>query len=760
MKKYTKNLLMSLMMLAVLLIPAAAAEVTAFPVPATDESGVTRWGYMNDNGKEITEFIYTSAAEFDETGLAAVTNAEGQLALIDQSGDAVTDWLEIPDAVESDGVYQALDYGDHIEYYSGNGRLAGSIEGAEGFPGDGLVVTAAEIDGKTLYGYRALDGGEDAFAIEPQYQEAGAFSDGRALVRTQRGIYAVIDTAGEVLKELPEGAVPTTLEIYVDTAVILKMQDKYALYSLDTMQFATSFAYDEILPFDHLTARCRVDNKWGLITSIGATIIEPTYPYLSYMGEGVYAARGTDMGAAAVSEMGEVLYRAYTYVGGFQTFSHGLSWHGNMEGDVVFFNVGGTFAKPLKDVENPKVLTSSVARVTREGVTCYVDIYSGKTVYTTARSYTLENGLKITSERYEKYLGMRADGTEYGYSVEYPQLSGMEDAAVQTKINDTIRSFFVSGPNGAQDRSLDANYGFSVEGQVLVVWANGVSGLDTSAVVWNDSIGLDLRTGERYTVYDSLLVDEGLTVLSRLLPDGSPYYGYPRMDAEGVTFFRNHPATVGREPYTESIRLTFEELAAAIDYDSACYRALSGFQGVVFADVSYDHWAFRTIASVAQKGWMQGSDGRFDPSRRVTNAEAMATVRRVLGLADGVMPLVEESAWYASDVGGVYEAGLLDGFSEPWFHLGDQMTRADVMQLMANALQKKGVRVPSAETCDEILAGFADGGEVSSARKTAAALCVQNGIIQGNESGLRANHTITRAEFAQILLNFAAKSAG
>lgn len=782
MKRYLKTLLLSLLTPALLTCAAGVAGASVFPAPSTDEAGVTRWGYLGDGGKKVTDFIYNSASEFDAAGLAAVTNEDGAFALIGQDGELVTDWLEMPDKTASDGKYKALDYGKRIDYYDSSGHLAGSIEGASGFPGDGLVVTSIRSGRRMVYGYAPLqpeaqsdvaeeeastaagesgetpgpDEEEDSgFAIPPQYQSAGAFRKGRALVQTDTGAYAVINTRGLVLKELPEGAVPTALDIYADTTVILEMQGKYALYSLDSMQFATTFAYDEILPFDRGAARCRVGNLWGLITPNGSVVMEPTYPYLSYMGEGVYAARGTDQGASAVSETGKVLYTTDTYVGGFQTFSHGLSWHGNLDGSVVFFNTHGLCSAPLSGVENPQVLTSRTARVTQDGTDTYVDIYTGKTVYRNGRSYSFSDGLSITAESYEKYLGMRADGTEYGYHVEYPQLSGLEDEAVQATINDALRSFFLSGPSGTQDRSLEATFGFSVEGQVLVVWANGVSGLGDAATAWCESIGLDLSTGARYTVYESLFNSSAPSLLAELLPSGPPYYESPRMDAGGVTFFCSHPAEKGSEPYTESVRLTFEELASAIDFDSACYRALSGFQGVVFEDVPYGHWAFAATAEAAHRGWMQGSGGSFRPGSLLTSAEAVATVARMLSLPAGAMPQVPDGAWYAAEAGAAWESGLLEGFSEPWLHLQEPLARADAMQLLANALLRRGAQLPQAEECGELLAAFADGADTPPGRRTAAALCVREGLVQGSGGALRPSDAFTRAEFAQVLMNFA-----
>lgn len=744
-----KQKLLLAVLLAAMMAVCAGAVNTVFPVPATDESGVTRWGYLNENGKQITPSEYTSASEFDETGLAAVTDPEGRAALLNSRGESVTGWLEAPLSIASDGVYHALRYEERVDYYDGKGVLAGSVAGAEGFPGDGLIAaSAADEEGTLRYGYATLEG---ELVIEPRFTAVGAFHGGRALARAENGAVCILDREGQTLEELPAEAEPTSLDIYDGGVVILRMHDKYALYSTDEMKFITTLSYDELLPFDRTTARCRVGNLWGLVRADGSVALEPTYPYLSYMGEGVYAARGTDLGAAAVDETGEVLYRVETYVGGFRTFESGLSWHGDLSGNVVFFNANGTFAKTVAGIESPSVMTAQIVRVVREGTEEYLNIYTGKTVYSTAREYTLPDGSRITTERYERYLGMRDDGTEYGYYVQYPHLSGLADGALETRINDAISAFFVSGPTGTQDRSLDATYGFSIEGRVLVVWASGVSGLDNSAAIWNDSIGIDLDTGDTYITYDSLFKPDSAIALSRYLPKGAPYFGSARMDSRGVTFFRNYPATAGEEPYAESVRLSFEELAPILDFDGACYRALSGFRGVVFEDVPYDHWAFHVIGAVAREGWMLGSEGEFRPSGLLTQAEGMATLSRVLGLADGTMPLVDESKWYASDVGALYESGLLDGFEEPWFSLEQPMTRGDAMQLMAGALRKRGAKALSARELEKILADCIDGDEIPLARRAAAALCIKHGIIQGGEYGAAAARPFTRAEYAQML---------
>lgn len=742
---------------ALAVAPAGAAfSGTLFAVPETGMDGVERWGYMNESGKLVIESSYAAADPFDESGVAAVYNDKGEAALISQTGKVLTGWQPAPSAVEFENSIAAFRYADQTVFFRADGTQIGTYSGAVGFPADDRVCVKIGTGDAARYGYVSLEG---ETVIEPVYTDAGQFTVGRALVRDEKGNCHLIGPDGRELAALPAGAVPVKLEIYHKNVIILRNpNNKYALYSVEEMKFLTSYAYDEMLPFDDACAMIRVGTNWGLLSSVGVEAVAPAYPYMSAMGGGMYAVRGLDSGAAVINEEGKTLYRTDTYVGGFQTFRYGLSWHGTMDGAIVFFNASGTLSKTVENIENPVVVASSVARVERGGETQYINIYNGKLLHSNARAYDLENGLHISTEVYEKYLGMRDDGTEYGWRIEYPSVTGMKDETVQDQVNTVLRDFFTAGPPELTSRiGLTATYGFSVEGKVLVVWAAGVTDQGDAAALWNSSIGVDLTTGARYTAGEDLFNDDVLTVTSSLLPQEAPYYGNPRMDAAGVTFFRNYAASGTAQPYTESMHLTFEELGRAINFDGPCYRALTGFTGTVYADVPYGHWAFESISKVSARGLMTGDGSSFRPNDPILTAEVCAAVKRALKLPDGTLPGVDESKWYAQEVGGVFEAGLLKGFDTYRFRPEQVMTRADAMQLLANVLEKQN-RAGSEMSAAQIeaqLAPFADGGRVPDNRKAAVALCVRTGLVQGDEKGLRPADAFTRAEFAKLLLSIA-----
>ena len=74
----------------------------------------------------------------------------------------------------------------------------------------------------------------------------------------------------------------------------------------------------------------------------------------------------------------------------------------------------------MTGIENPQIVAATVACVQRNGKTQFINMYNGRVLYENVREYRLEGGIKVTTEVYEKYLGMNDDGTEYGWYINIP----------------------------------------------------------------------------------------------------------------------------------------------------------------------------------------------------------------------------------------------------------------------------------------------------------------------------------------------------
>lgn len=812
--KTTKSLLCMVGFCMAFSVSAHAVSINLFPVEYTDQSGDTLWGYMNEKGTLEIDYIYTSAQIFDTLGFAAVTNELGQTALLDTDGTQCTAWLEGIVSVEYDNKTIALRTDAQTTYIDNNGNLIATIEDALGFPNDDLVCVlrvpetdpeatteeAAEIDTvenpettvvadqTPLYGYVDLD---NQMVIAPSFTQASEFQSGRALVLMADGLYHQIDTAGNSTSTLPVGAIPANLTISSDDLVILQSADnKYGVYSLAESSFVTSFIYDTILPFSGGVAQVQRDGLWGLLDASGAEIMAPTYPYMTALGENMYAVHGTDGSAACINAQGASIYQTDAYVGGFDSFRHGLSWHGTLDGSVMIYNAAGTFARTFENADSATIVTTSVARLVHDNQVRYVDIFNNQTLLTITRSDTLDTEfgtLTVTSKTYERWLGMYDDGTDYGWTITYPVISGFDDDILQTQINTALSDFFMQGPSSiTENLPITSTYGFAIEGDVLVVWANGTIGSGKSAYLWNESCGIDLTTGQSYDVLHDLLDGDYFTVLSSLLPQGENY-GNPRMGAQGITWYRNRSAASTGTPYADTIFLTYEQMAETVQFNGACYASLTGIAIPSFTDVPSTHWAYPTVSIAVGQGLMQGYTTQdvpseianvvdlvfsnateeptetadattiespllfyFFPNANVSQKEVFIAFAQLLDY----FPTATNSSEiaYGDAMAALYDAGLLSRFN---LQPNSTLTRLELMQFLADVYLMQGVEAPTEDEMDALLSPFADAAALTNeSMRQAVAICLQQGIINGDGTQLALTSNVTRAALAKVCATF------
>ena len=413
---------------------AAGAVGNIFPASRTDIDGVTRSGYLDEEGRAVLPFAYASAGEFAPCGLAAVEDEKWQTAVIDREGKLIVDYTESPVSVDFSDSMIAYRYADHSVYYTLSGTKLGSYPGAEGFFENGLLLCRNAQTGRYSF---VKEDGTAAFAAE--YAAAGAFSDGLALVRGLNGAYLVIDTTGATKATLDAGADPVYYTVYGGDTVVMTNGTNSALYSISKGEYLTDFLYKTISEFRDGAAMVRQINRWGLIGTNGKLLTAPAYYYLSYMGDGLYAARSEDGSASAVDANGNIAYRTMSYVGGFNELRYGLSWHGMADGSLIFFKKNGGYFASLKNAENPTLLSENVVRVTQDETTKYINLSTGRTLLAQAASFDLGSGITAKTVHYEKFMGYQSDGAEHGWNVDFPEISGLADAKVQKSINDDIR---------------------------------------------------------------------------------------------------------------------------------------------------------------------------------------------------------------------------------------------------------------------------------------------------------------------------------
>lgn len=159
--------------------------------------------------------------------------------------------------------------------------------------------------------------------------------------------------------------------------------------------------------------------------------------------------------------------------------------------------------------------------------------------------------------------------------------------------------------------------------------------------------------------------------------------------------------------------------------------------GQIFSDIPTGHWAAGEINWANRMGYMNGTEGRFNPDEAITCQQMWMVLARLTGSYPANM--ADARRW-------AVEGGFADGSSPTAPVARHQLVTA----LYRCAYLKGGVSRSNAS-----LAGYADSRVVPSAARDAFAWAVANGIVSGTSGNrLEPNGTLTRAQFAVILYRY------
>lgn len=221
------------------------------------------YGFMTEEGEEITPYIYEQAAPFSE-GLACVF-LDGKYGFIGKNGETELPFIYDQASSFTEGLaYFRIgdDYGfmDH----EGNVVLRPDCDSVSSFQ-EGRAYFS--IDG--LYGYLDKTG---RIIVEPIYEDAGYFRDGLAMVM-RNGCYGVMGIEGE------EVLSPEYDDIDIEDGFIIAEKDglKYC-FDREGRQCLKE-GWDSIGVCEGVFRVWR-NEKIGLIDSDGKVLLEPNYDSL------------------------------------------------------------------------------------------------------------------------------------------------------------------------------------------------------------------------------------------------------------------------------------------------------------------------------------------------------------------------------------------------------------------------------------------------------------------------------------------------
>lgn len=172
-----------------------------------------------------------------------------------------------------------------------------------------------------------------------------------------------------------------------------------------------------------------------------------------------------------------------------------------------------------------------------------------------------------------------------------------------------------------------------------------------------------------------------------------------------------------------------------------------------FDDLEPVAWAKKPIEVLAAKGIVSGiSETEFNPGANITRADFMVLLTKTFGFRAAIQDNfrdVQPSDYYYEAVGIAKQLGLAEGQGDNQFVPDAQISRQDMIVLLARAMRMSGEWNVNGAESD--LAPFADKAQVASYAMNEVAAMVKEGFVEGSDERLNPNGNATRAEAAVLL---------
>ena len=173
-----------------------------------------------------------------------------------------------------------------------------------------------------------------------------------------------------------------------------------------------------------------------------------------------------------------------------------------------------------------------------------------------------------------------------------------------------------------------------------------------------------------------------------------------------------------------------------------------------FTDVSDSYWGTEAIDFASSREMMNGvGNDSFAPDSNLSRgmiAQVLYNLEDAPEAGSDAFTDVEAGQWYADAVNWAAANDIVSGYDDSTFGPQKDITREQMAQILYNYAVFKGYDV----SAQGDLSAFEDGSETSDWALPAMKWAVNSGLLQGYAGRLNPDGTATRAEVAQIFMNF------
>lgn len=182
--------------------------------------------------------------------------------------------------------------------------------------------------------------------------------------------------------------------------------------------------------------------------------------------------------------------------------------------------------------------------------------------------------------------------------------------------------------------------------------------------------------------------------------------------------------------------------------------------GSGFKDVAADSWYYDAVNYVAEHGYFSGTSAdSFSPDSSMTRGMFVTVLGRMAKVdtskySGGSFSDVPSGQYYSAYVKWASENGIVSGVGGGRFQPNGEVTREQMASIMYQYLKFTGADTAADDTRFN---SFADKGAVSSWAKEAMIWASDTEVINGSGGKLNPSGKATRAQVAQIIMNFCQK---
>lgn len=398
-----------------------------------------KYGYINKEGKEIIPFKFMNAYNFNQYGLAIITE-EGGYGIINSEGTYIVnaEYSLTNPYSEGRSIYvENTSMGILDE--KGN-KLNNVLYDYIGNYKNGYAVMGKIYKNNCRYGYLNLNGD---VAYEAKYIEASDFNENYALVKIKDMEYSLIDTKGNIINTYNYEYVGSYGNDLMVFSILLG--GPYGYISRDgkiVIQPIYSYAKEFIDGISIVSTSDEID-KYGVIDKLGHPIYGEIYSDIKYLGEGRLAL-GLPIGKTKLQS--RIIYAVGDDKGIILTKFKFFKVNNFLDGIASVSDSRKTFFinKDGKELNNlPSFLGSGELYLLGDIVQAYVDYYiyyldkNNKIIYGPNKKIKLNEVYSISIEKYRPNIN---------YLIYMPTIYGMNNKEAQNQLNIELMKLSIFNP--------------------------------------------------------------------------------------------------------------------------------------------------------------------------------------------------------------------------------------------------------------------------------------------------------------------------